>query len=88
MNPSQQATLVELTTPHLTALVDKLLGHARYKRPRAAIAALDALTALGLFEYETTDRIVQLVRTRRTRVAVAALKALGRAAKIAAKCAD
>ena len=44
--------------------------------------------ALGLFEYETTDRIVQLVRTRRTRVAVAALKALGRAAKIAEKCAD
>src|SRR5262245_16272349 len=71
--PPQAATD---TTQTEEVAVQRLVGVVLYGKPRRAIAAFRALTALGKFYPETHARIVELSRTSRPAIAAAAAFAL------------
>lgn len=68
-------------TPEETAtlVIQRLASMVLHGRPRAAIAAFEALVTLNQFHKESMARMVELSRTSRPAIAAAAVKALVRA---------
>jgi hypothetical protein len=78
--PAERDTTPE-PTPEETAklVIGRLMGMVLYRRPRAAIAAFEALITLNKIHQETYARMIELSRSSRPALAAAAVKALVRA---------